>query len=117
MSYERFHEKAERIVRIVEDEEISSRLIRRATSYGPLAPALEAETPLIEKTVRVLPYSLLVSRSPEQRYQEDGFLFVDSTFFEVFSFELLRGNPESVLDAPFPFSTINSMPFTGRRRG
>jgi putative ABC transport system permease protein len=101
LSYDRFHEHADRIVRVVEDRQEEDHLSRLATTYGPLAPALEEDLAGIEHAVRVLPYPLLVSRDAASSYQEDGVLFVDSTFFEVFSFPLLQGDPRTALAAPF----------------
>jgi putative ABC transport system permease protein len=95
------HDHADRIVRIVEDRYVEGVESRLATTYGPLAPALEADLPAVEQAVRVLPYPLLVSRGQAHRYQEDGFIFADSTFFEVFSFPLVHGDPATALDAPF----------------
>jgi putative ABC transport system permease protein len=101
LSYDRFHEHADRIVRVVEDQTVEGRVSRFATTYGPLAPALEDDLSAVEQAVRVFPYSLLVSRTAAQKYQEDGVVFVDSTFFEVFSFSFIRGDAHTVLDAPF----------------
>jgi putative ABC transport system permease protein len=101
LSYDRFHEHAGRIVRIAEDRQEEDHLSRLATTYGPLAPALEEDLAGIEQAVRVLPYPLLVSRDADASYQEDGVLFVDSTFFEVFSFPLAQGDARTALETPF----------------
>jgi len=101
LSYDRFHDKVDRIVRLVEDQEHEDGVSRLATTYGPLAPALEEEMASVEHAVRVLPYSLLVSRDVERRRQEDRFVFVDSTFFDVFSVNALRGDVRTALAAPF----------------
>ncbi len=101
LSYDRFHENAERIVRIVEDRVEEGQEHRLAVTYGPLAPAMKQDLALVEHAVRLLPYSLLVSRDAAHKYQEDGFAFVDSTFFEVFSFPLLQGDARTALARPF----------------
>jgi len=101
LSYDRFHDKADRIYRVVEDKVVEGRVSRLATTYGPLAPALRQDVPAVEQAVRVLPYGLLVSREAAQKFQEDAFVFVDSTFFAVFDFPLLQGNARTALDAPF----------------
>jgi putative ABC transport system permease protein len=36
----------------------------------------------------------------ENRFNEDGVLFADSTFFNVFDFKLLKGDPRSALVRP-----------------
>ncbi len=101
LTYDRFHDHADRIVRIVEDRMGEGQESRQAITYGPLAPALKEDVAAVEHAVRVLPYSILVSRDATAKYQEDQFVFVDSTFFEVFSFPLLQGNAQTALQAPF----------------
>ncbi len=101
LGYDDFHEHAERIVRLVEDRNDEGRESRLAITYGPLAPALEEDVAAVEHTVRVLPFSLLVHRDATTKFQEDQFVFVDSTFFEVFSFPLLQGDARTALEAPF----------------
>ena len=101
LSYEQFHAKKGHIVRLAENQYTEGRISRLATTFAPLAPALEAELPIVEDAVRFMPYPLLVSIDNEHKFHEDGFTFVDSTFLEVFSFTLLHGNPSSVFDEPF----------------
>ena len=101
LSYDRFHDHADRIVRVVEDQQAEDRVHRMATTFGPLAPALEADLPAVEQTVRVFPYDVLVGRDATRRYQEPGFTFVDSTFFSVFAFPLVQGDPATALGEPF----------------
>ncbi|MFQ5568697.1 MAG: ABC transporter permease [Rhodothermales bacterium] len=101
LSYDRFHEHADRIVRVVEDQVADGRVSRLAVTYGPLAPSLKQDFAAVEHAVRVLPYSLLVSRDAAQKIQESGFVFVDSTFLDVFSFPLIQGDRRTALDAPF----------------
>lgn len=101
LSYDRFHEHADRIYRVVENQAEEDRTTRLATTYGPLANALRQDFPAVEHAVRVLPSSVLVSREGQEGHQEDDVYFADSTFFEVFDFPLLVGDASTVLDAPF----------------
>ena len=101
LRYDRFHEHADRIVRLVEDQNEEGQESRLAITYGPLALALKEDVAAVEHAVRVLPYSLLVHRDAATKFQEDAFIFVDSTFFEVFTFPLLHGDARTALEAPF----------------
>lgn len=92
MSYDDFHTNADRIALVRQFE--SS--VRSGTSLGPF---VEREFGQVEMTTRVVKERALIS-TPEQAYYEDHFYFVDSTFFEVFDFNLLTGNPNSALAAP-----------------
>lgn len=101
LSFDDFHANAHRTVRMVEDQRIEGQDLRLATTAAALAPALEKDIAGVEHAVRVLPYGLLVNVDPATMYQEDRVLFVDSTFFDVFTFELKRGDARSALMAPF----------------
>ena len=101
LRYERFHENADRIVRITENQNVEGRVSRLATTYAPLAPALKAEIPLVEDAVRFMPYPMLVSVDNNLKFQEDRFTFVDSTFLEMFTFSMLEGDPLRALAEPF----------------
>ena len=100
LRFDRFFDASDRIVRIVENRTEGEHENRLATTYGPLAPALR-DIALVEDAVRFLPYSVLVSNGPSIRHQEDAFAFADSSFLELFSFELLAGTAADVLDRPF----------------
>ena len=101
LSYDRFHEKAERIYRIVEDQQLEDRVSHLATTYTPLAPALATEFPAVEAAVRLYPYPVLVRYGEAKKFQEDHFVLADSTVFDVFSFRLIRGEAHTALAEPF----------------
>ena len=101
LRYDRFHEHADRIVRVVEDQQDEDRISHLAHTFTPLAPALETEFPAVEHAVRLYPYPVLVRRDAEKKFQEDRFFFADSSVFDVFSFSLIRGDARTALAAPF----------------
>ena len=100
LSYDRYHQNAEQIYRVVVDENDEGRVRRRASSFIPMAPALAASFPEISRAVRVFPRSVTVALGREKIFQEDRFFLVDSTFFEVFSFNFLQGNAPNALTEP-----------------
>jgi len=100
LSYDRFHASAERIHRVIVDENNEGTIRHLANTYAPLAPALQTEFPEIPHIVRIFPHSVTVNRDEQRRFQEERFFFVDSTVFEVFSFAFLRGDPRTALHEP-----------------
>lgn len=104
-SYDSFHEKADRIYRINQtyiwgdDDALFG-------STGPaVKQAIADEVPEFEQLTRVhTPGSRVVSitnKLGEQVvYDEDELLAVDGNFFEVFSFDLIHGNPANALTQP-----------------
>jgi putative ABC transport system permease protein len=100
-SYDRFHEKADRIYRVTTDFTIGGNEMRVASTMTPLAPALRAEFPEVREAVRIGQFKneLLVSQGNQQFYEE-LFFFADSTLFDLFSFPLLHGDPATALATP-----------------
>src|ERR1043166_1672632 len=68
-----------------------------AVTGAPLAPVLVKDFPEIEKAVRFEPYAALIGYNTEHFFT-DKLLFADSTFFDVFGFPMLIGNPHTALN-------------------
>jgi len=65
----------------------------------PLGPALQNEFPEIAAVTRYRPDDMVVCYK-EKVHTESGFLTVDPSFFKIFSFPFLQGNPAEALAAP-----------------
>ena len=100
LSYDQFHEKKDRIYRVVTDIKTPTETLNSWSTSAPMAAYMKADFPEVENMVRFDDAGLLIQRG-EQTFQEDESMFVDSTFFRVFDFPLLQGNPNTVLVAPF----------------
>jgi len=100
-NYDRFHEKADRIVRIVFTGSVPGGEIKEANVMPPTARAMQAEFPEVEETTRLAqggrPFFLVNNQS----FNDEELAFVDSNFFQVFSFRLLQGSTETSLIAPY----------------
>ncbi|WP_234567506.1 ABC transporter permease [Rhodohalobacter sp. 614A] len=106
LSFDTFHEKADRIYRINQSN-IWGDHSEKFSSTGPaVAGALEAEIPGIESILRIhTPTDFIVTieqegQSTRRSFEEKKTLAVDSTFFEIFSFEMIEGNVQMALDQP-----------------
>jgi putative ABC transport system permease protein len=81
-------------------------------------PILQNDIPQVERAVQVRrsngPEQLAYERNDTvKRFEEEGVLFADSTFFDVFSgFELRRGDPSTALSRP---GTVVLTPEAARR--
>jgi putative ABC transport system permease protein len=99
-SYDKFHDKSDRIYRSwVREKYQGQQDIVDILTPLPLAGALRASFPEIESTVRVLNFNILVK--VEQNSFSDNVVMVDSSFFNIFDFQLLIGDRKN----PFPLST------------
>jgi putative ABC transport system permease protein len=94
-SYDRFHSKADRIYRAWLNENYDGQEFTNTQTPIPLAPAMQANIPEIESYCRVYAFNSLV------QYQANKFneaiIMADSTFFRIFDFPLVKGDPHSVL--------------------
>ncbi len=101
LSYDRFHDSADRIYRLrVERYSSNGESELTATSSAPMLRAAESDIPQIDAAVRMQQQTYLVEYE-DRGFYEDKFFAVDSTFFDVFSFKLLKGDPKRTLVAPF----------------
>ena len=102
LTYDRFHEKSDRIYRVWILGNMPGTEMRHAVSSPPMMEALLNDYPEVEKAVRLTKAGDILIRKGDRNYYETGnnFLFADSSIFDVFSFELLQGDPESCLKEP-----------------
>lgn len=109
LSYDRFHPGAENIFRVTERTQTDALITHTAHTYSATAPALSSEFPEISSSVRFLNYNALVAYQEDNAFQESGFFYVDSTVFNIFSFETLKGDLSVALDQPFSVVITESM--------
>jgi putative ABC transport system permease protein len=108
--FDDFHPGADRLYRVNKSVETSGGAIERhALTAGLLAPALDEAFPEVDATARVQPWfdDVLISAADgsgdgdnETGFPTPDVAIVDASFFDVFGFELIRGNPTTALAAP-----------------
>jgi len=108
LSFDRYHAKANRIYRIVENLRTENELLLQSVSSPPMGPHLLKDFPEIETYVRVQNWNLLVQRNGISYYEPDSYI-ADSTVFDVFSFELLAGDKKTALREPNAIVLTESM--------
>lgn len=95
MSFDKFHENSSRIYRIIngtpgnEDAWVGT--------AAQLAPELKEIYPEIESFVRIDQKESVVQYQ-DKIQNETGILLADSNFFQLFSYELVKGSVDNVLD-------------------
>lgn len=110
LSYDRYHDNADRIVRISrewknQNSETSLHLGAIAPPFLPLIRTQLGEQ--IEASTRILAnFSSLLSVDDLHIQEGGGIFFVEPDFFRVFSIPLIEGDPESVLNG------VNSLVLT-----
>lgn len=100
LSYDKFHTKADRIYRIGGTFTDQSGSFDQAVTPIPLGPALENDMPEVEAAARIDVNDAIVRRGDKQ-FKEQEILLTDPSFFKLFDFHLLSGNPATALTQPY----------------
>jgi putative ABC transport system permease protein len=101
ISYDRYHSKAKEIYRLVNVYDFDGVGENSASSPFPVAFTLKSEYPaMVANAVRV--FNFQAPRSfvefEDKQFNEKRFFFADSTFFEIFDFKFITGNPKTALN-------------------
>jgi len=101
LSYDKFHEKADRIYRVDSDIKFGGTDMKLAVCSDPMGATLKKDYPQVEQFTRIYASegSKLIKKGNEF-INEPKIAFADSTFFDVFTFPLIAGNPKTALNDP-----------------
>lgn len=101
VSFDRFQEKSANLYRLVLDEYgPDGKLQRQDGNTGMMpGPAFAREIPEIRTFVRFQGEKITV-KVGNQVFEQEGH-YADSNFFSVFTFPMLKGNPETALRDPY----------------
>jgi len=100
LSYDKHHDKHERIYRLESDFTISGKNDQFAITQIPLSPTLMDEYPEIENYVRFQVLEGRLFKYKEMEFFEDSVGICDSTIFDVFTHEFVHGSEENALNSP-----------------
>jgi len=98
MSYDKFHNKADRIYEVYGLATVDGKLFTINQTSQPLAPALKEEYPEVELSARFASINSFLITAGNQRMTGINGSFVDPSFLKMFSFEQASGNPELRLE-------------------
>lgn len=98
LSYDKFHAKADQIYRIIGEFSFGGEAGAFALSPGVMGPTIKEQFPEVKQYCRFRTTGSMIFTYNDISYKEEDVTYVDSTFFEMFSFKLLQGNPATCLD-------------------
>lgn len=117
LSFETMHPGKDRIYRINGRIPMGGQVLLNAVVAPPFGPAAEESLPEIEENVRILRRHNVPVKIGERDFKEKLMFFADQEILQVFNIPLLRGDPNTVLEAPFTVIIDESMAqkyFNGR---
>ena len=102
LSYDRYHPKADRIYRIVDDIESGGQTIQTAGSPLSWAPALKRDFPEVDQFVRMRGTgSTWLFKVGDTQFYEKKVIWAEAALFDLFDIPLIAGNPKTALAEPF----------------
>ena len=101
LSFDRQHQKHDRIYRLESDFSISDRNQKVAKTPYAFGPAFIEEFPEVESFTRFFPMNGTVVKYGEKAFYEENILYADSSVFQVFDYDFLEGNPATCLTNQF----------------
>ena len=101
LSYDQFHEKKDRIYRVVENQIFGgddNKADAQLTEW--LYPNFKDEIPEIERSGVLLPTGTVWMKSKNKVFEIEQVYFINNDFLEIFTFNVLNGNLKTAFDKP-----------------
>lgn len=100
LSYDKMHSEYKNMYRMHVKGLMMGQDMDLAHTPAPLSKALLEEFPEVKNITRIKESGAWIIGHEAKKFNEDGVLFADSTFFDVFDFPLIAGNPKTALAKP-----------------
>jgi putative ABC transport system permease protein len=102
LSFDRHHEHADRIYRLTTEFHFGTLQGKYAVSNNAPGPTLERDYPAVEKAVRFHSvWGISTVSYKNRRFVQRDMFYADNTVFDVFTLEMLRGNPGAALTTAY----------------
>lgn len=108
LSYDKHHEKADRIARVASYIDFSGSYLELATTSAPMGPTLKNDYTEVEDMVRFRPRGEFLVRSGDINIKESDIIYSDPSVFNVFTIPVIHGNAETALLEPYTLALSKS---------
>ena len=100
LSFEKFHKNRNNIYRVVSHITEPDDAFDWAVAQIPFTPQVKEDYPEVSEAVRFIPNGITLFINGDIRFYEEDFYYADPEIFNVFTFPLIEGNPETALIEP-----------------
>ncbi|MFW5820598.1 MAG: ABC transporter permease [Bacteroidota bacterium] len=100
LSYDKYHEKADRIYRLTIQGKLEGTELNGAYSAVPSGPAFKEEIPEVAEFCRMKETGQRVIKYDNIKIIEDRFVYADSSIFRIFDLNMIQGDPDKALTEP-----------------
>jgi putative ABC transport system permease protein len=99
-SYDKYNVKHDRIYRIGSDFILNGKQDKIATSALPMGLTFKEYFPEVEEYVRFIQSGKQQIKYKDKDFYEECIAYTDSSLFDIFSYELIKGDPKKALTEP-----------------
>jgi len=100
LSFDRFNKLGERLYKVEEDQPYTNGVFHVGVTPWPSGPVWKEKIPEIENSCRVTETGSILLRKDEKVFNEEKVMAADTSFFNMFTYPLVQGNPRLVLREP-----------------
>jgi len=100
LSFDKYHEKKDRIYRVVSHITEPDDEFTWVVAQAPFAPQVKADYPEVVEAVRLIGMGRTLFKHNEIEFFEEDVYFGDSAVFSVFTYNLFKGDPATALAEP-----------------
>lgn len=100
LSFDKFHKDGELIHRVGLSGVLSGNPFDGVFTCAPMASALRTEIPGVQSSIRISNWGDLMIHKDDNIVMQEDVIIADSNFFKFFTFELLAGNIDDLLNEP-----------------
>ena len=100
VSYDRYHEKADRIYRVSSKITEPDDQFTWIVAQIPFGPQVAHDYPEVEAYVRFINVPTTLYKYEDREFNEGNFFYADSALFDIFTYKVLKGDARSALLEP-----------------
>ncbi len=97
LGFDKFHENADRIYRVVIDATIKQDQVIVPAAQMAFGPTVAKDFPEVAAAVRVQSRPKTFVKYADRAFYESGLLYADASIFDVFTFPFVSGDPKTAL--------------------
>jgi putative ABC transport system permease protein len=101
LSYDNYHENSDRIYRLKSDAQIGDNHLHIPKSSPPMAGYMVENYPEVLSATRLRELGNVPLRYRENQFYEGRIFYADNSFFDIFTFPLLKGDPKTALKTAY----------------
>ena len=100
LSYDRYHENADRIYRVSSNIKEPDDQFTWNVAQMPFGPQVVQDYPEVQSFVRFINMPRALYKYEDKEFNEERFYYADSTLFDIFTYKVLKGEVKSALLEP-----------------